>query len=475
VGGGRGEAGGAAARPRRLAALEQAELLQAELAQQDGQRGAHALPERRVAAELVGLGLAGAGLAQPVAQPRDDARAERLGERPNRVLEGAQVARLDAPPLERGEIAVPAHARRIAAVLIGTPLIELDTPTLLLDLAAFERNLARMAEFSQRTGVAHRPHAKSHKSPLVARKQLDLGAVGITCSKLGEAEVLVAGGVTKGILISSEVVGPVKIARLLALARHAELIVVIDDAANAGELSAAAERAGIRLDALVEVNVGQERCGVLPGAPAAELARAVAALPGLRFRGLQGYEGHLQSVRDLGERTARCNAAMAQLVDTRRLVESSGLTVEIVSTAGTGTHEIAAEHPGVTEVQPGSYVWMDASYMRVEGTPFESALSVLVSVVSRQRPGQAIVDAGWKALSTDAGNPSVKGRPDLAYAPAGDEHGRVTGDNLPPVGGKIEMLPSHCDTTVNLYDRFVCIRDGHVETVWPVAARGRTQ
>ena len=360
-------------------------------------------------------------------------------------------------------------------MLIGAPLHELDTPALLLDLAAFERNLARMAEFSTRTGVAVRPHAKTHKSPLVARKQLDLGAIGITCSKLGEAEVLADGGITEGILVSSEVVGPRKVERLIALARRAGVIVVVDDPENARELSSAAQQAGLTLDVLVEVNVGQERCGVLPGAPAAELAERVGKLPGLRFRGLQGYEGHLQSVRDLAERTARCNAAMAQLVDTRRLIESRGLPIEIVSTAGTGTHEIAAEHPGVTEVQPGSYIWMDASYVRVEATPFESALSVFVSVVSRQRPGQAIVDAGWKALSTDAGNPSVKGRPDLSYAPAGDEHGRVTGDDLPTIGGKLEMLPSHCDTTVNLYDRFHCIRDGRLEAVWPVAARGATQ
>ncbi|HEY3079794.1 MAG TPA: DSD1 family PLP-dependent enzyme [Chloroflexota bacterium] len=361
---------------------------------------------------------------------------------------------------------------------IGTPLAELDTPSLLLDLPAFERNLERMAAFSRRTGVAVRPHAKAHKSPLVARKQLDLGAIGITCSKLGEAEALVAGGVTRGLLVSSEVVGARKIARLIALAHHAELLVVVDDPDNAGDLAAAAGAAGLTLDVLVEVNVGQERCGVLPGAPAAELAERVAGLSGLRFRGLQGYEGHLQQIRDLGERRARCDAAMERLIETRRAVESRGLAVEIVSTAGTGTHEIAAAHRGVTEVQPGSYVWMDSSYVRVEGTPFESALTVLTSVVSRQRPGQAIVDAGWKSVSTDAGNPAVKGRDGLAYTPAGDEHGRLTAAEAaapPSLGEKLELVPSHCDTTVNLYDRFVCLRDGRVEAVWPIAARGAVQ
>lgn len=363
------------------------------------------------------------------------------------------------------------------ASLIGTPLAELDTPCLLVDLDALDRNLRRMADLAAAAGVALRPHVKSHKTPMVARKQIELGAVGVTCAKLGEAEAMAAGGVLD-LLISSEIVGPLKIARLVALASRARVIVVVDDPDNVRELSAAATAAGVEIGVLVELNVGQERCGVLPGTPALELAEAVARLPGLRFRGLQGYEGHLQSVRSHAEREARNDAAMRALTETRRLIEGSGRPVEIVSTAGTGTSALAAAHDGVTELQPGSYVFMDSTYSQVEGLPFENALSVLTSVVSRQRPGAAIVDAGWKSLTVEQGIPLVKGNRGLVYAPAGDEHGRLTapeGAPLPALGEKIEMLPSHCDTTVNLYDRFICLRGGRVETVWAIAARGASR
>jgi D-serine deaminase-like pyridoxal phosphate-dependent protein len=332
-----------------------------------------------------------------------------------------------------------------------------------------------MAEWSRRVGVAVRPHAKAHKSPLVARKQIDRGAIGITCSKLGEAEVLVAGGVSN-ILISSELVGPVKIARLLSLARHAELLVVVDDPANAAELSAAASAAGLTLGVLVEVNVGQERCGVEPGAPAAELAARVAALPGLRFEGLQGYEGNLQHVRDPAERRQRCLVSMERLIASRRAVESRGLPIRIVSTAGTGTHAIAGEVEGVTEVQPGSYIWMDCDYLGVEGLPYEGGLTLLTAVVSRQRRGAAVVDAGWKSVTTESGLPIVKGDSALTYAPAGDEHGKLLCDDesrLPPLGAKVELVPSHCDTTLNLHDQLFALRTGRVEAVWPIPARGR--
>ncbi|TAK21947.1 MAG: DSD1 family PLP-dependent enzyme [Chloroflexota bacterium] len=333
-----------------------------------------------------------------------------------------------------------------------------------------------MAAFAHEAGVALRPHAKAHKLPLIARKQLELGAVGITCSKLGEAEVLVAGGIL-GILISSEIVGPTKIARLIALARHARLTIVVDDAENAAAISAAAVDAGINIAALVEVDVGQRRCGVQPGQPAVDLAGVVARLPGLTFTGLQGYEGHLQHVYDRAERKALCDAAMEKLVATRAAVEASGLPVGIVTTAGTGTAEFAVLHEGVTEIQPGSYIWMDCNYARVAGTPYESALSVIATVVSRQRPNDVIVDAGWKALSTDGGMPVALDCPDLTYSPAGDEHGRLTvadGGTLPESGDRVAIVPSHCDTTVNLYDWLIGVRNGVVETIWPIPGRGKT-
>lgn len=353
-------------------------------------------------------------------------------------------------------------------------LAEIDTPALLVDLDAFERNLDRMAEWSRRTGRAVRPHAKAHKTPLIARKQLDRGAIGVCCSKLGEAEAMVLGGVDH-VLVTSEIVGAAKIARLVSLARHADVMVVVDDPDNARELSDAACAAGMELGVLVELNVGQDRCGVDSPEAAADLAERIAALPGLRFEGLQGYEGHLQLVFDADERRRRCLEAMDRLSATRRAVAARGLPLRIVSTAGTGTHAFAGEVEGVTEVQPGSYIWMDCHYARVEGLAYENALTVLTSVVSRQRSGVAIVDAGWKSVTIESGMPIVKDRPDLAYSPGGDEHGKIAGPDLPPLGGRLELVPSHCDTTVNLHDRLVAIRTGRVEAIWPIAGRGKVQ
>jgi D-serine deaminase-like pyridoxal phosphate-dependent protein len=359
---------------------------------------------------------------------------------------------------------------------LGAPVEELDTPALIVDLDVFERNLARMADWSRRTGRAVRPHAKAHKSPYVARRQLELGAIGITCSKLGEAEVLVAGGVLD-VLISSEVVGPAKIARLIALARQARPIVVVDDAANAEALSRAASAAGVRLPVLVEVNVGQNRCGVEPGEPAGELAARVASLPGLRFAGLQGYEGNLQHVRSLEERRQRCLTSMDLLDRSRRAVNARGLATEIVTTCGTGTHQFVGDLDWVTEVQPGSYIWMDCDYLAVEGTGYEGALSLVTTVVSRQRADAAVVDAGWKSITIESGMPQVKGGL-FTYAPAGDEHGKISAPDpaqLPALGARVELIPSHCDTTVNLHDHLFAVRAGRVEAVWPIPARGRVQ
>lgn len=355
---------------------------------------------------------------------------------------------------------------------LGTPVRELDTPALLVDAEVLARNIARLAEWSRRTGRAVRPHAKAHKTPLIARKQIEAGAIGICCSKVGEAEAMVAGGVPD-VLVTSEVVGPVKVARLVSLARHARVGVVVDDAENAELLSRAAAAAGVTLGVLVEVNVGQERCGVAPGAPAADLAAHLAGLPGLRFDGIQGYEGNLQHIRAPEERRERCLQSMARLLESRRAVEARGLTVTVCTTAGTGTHEVAGVHEGVTEVQPGSYIWMDADYGQVQGLPYESGLTVLSTVISRQRSGAAIVDAGQKAVSMDGqGGTRVKGGR-LEYAPMGDEHGKLTGEALPALGDVVELLPSHCDTTVNLHDELHVVRSGLLEAVWTIAGRGK--
>lgn len=329
-----------------------------------------------------------------------------------------------------------------------------------------------MAAFAKETGKSVRPHAKTHKSPIVARLQLDRGAIGLCCAKLGEAEIMADANVGP-LHITTEIAGEPKISRLVALRRRADVMVAVDDLDTARALSDAMRAARLTLDVLVDVNVGQERTGVLPEG-AGELAACITSLPGLRFRGIQAYEGHLQHVYWEPERRLKWRFCADQMLAAHDDVMKRGLEVEILSTAGTGTCAFAAELPEVTEVQAGSYPFMDCDYANVRGLPYESSLTVLASVVSRQRGDTAVIDAGWKALSTDSGAPVVKGRPELEYASKGDEHGGVRGAHLVP-GDRIELVPSHCDTTVNLYDEYVCVRKGVVEAVWPIAARGRIQ
>lgn len=382
----------------------------------------------------------------------------------------------------------------------GQPLADIDTPALILDIAAAERNIRRMAEAHPgppgplghpgpagpaeddgpgRSGrqVRLRPHVKTHKTPLLAHRQLAAGAIGITCAKLGEVEVMVQAGI-RDILLSSEVVGRAKIARLVALSRHARILTVVDDLGAAAALSEAAQAAGLRLPTLLDLDVGQGRTGVLPGEPALALGQALARLPGLEVVGVQGYEGHLQHIADPGTRAIACQQAMKLLVETAQVLRAAGLSIEIVTTGGTGTHATAGEYPGVTEIQPGSYVVMDAQYRGVGGLGFEHALFLLTTVLSKTRPDVAIVDAGWKSASSDAGPPLVYGNDGARYVFAGDEHGKIhheASPHPPRVGDKLLLVPSHCDTTINLHDVYYVVRDGRLEDVWPIAARGQVQ
>jgi len=359
---------------------------------------------------------------------------------------------------------------------IGSEVSALDTPVLLLDRAAFERNLARMAAECRALGKALRPHVKAHKSPIVAQRQLEAGAVGVTCAKVGEAEVMVAGGV-RDVLVSTVVGSARKAERLCTLATTASVATVVDSAAGAHWLSAAANAAGVRIDVLVDVNVGQDRTGVEPGA-AGDLASLVSTLPGLRYRGVQGYEGHLQHVYDLAERARRVDAAMERLGAATASVAAAGHPAVWVTTGGTGTFRLSGARSFVTELQPGSYAVMDADYGRVEGQAFEVALSVLTTVLGTYA-GRAVVDAGSKTMSTDAGQPVPKALAGLTFTTAGDEHGKLLPGGADPaalhVGSTIELLPSHCDTTVNLHEVLYVVSDGVVQDVWPIEARGRVR
>ncbi|HXM58129.1 MAG TPA: DSD1 family PLP-dependent enzyme [Candidatus Dormibacteraeota bacterium] len=350
---------------------------------------------------------------------------------------------------------------------------DLATPALLLNVDALERNLHRMADDCRAAGVALRPHTKTHKSPWIARRQVELGAAGVCAAKVGEAEVLVQAGIGD-VLITTDLV-PTNMDRALDLAGMAHITVVVDSVAMARELGRRSNARGLELNVLVDLNVGQNRTGVDPGPPALEVATAVAEARGLRLAGLQAYEGHCQLVFDPWEQRRRAFESYERLLATRQRLEEAGLRLPWVTTAGTGTYRLAIEHGVATEVQPGSYVVMDTQYARVEPPRFEQALFVLASVVSTNRADCAVVDAGWKSLSSDGGPPTVRGRAEPTYEFAGDEHGRVSGLGAVGEGDRVWLVPSHCDTTINLHDRYVLVRDdGRVQGTLPVAARGRS-
>ena len=350
---------------------------------------------------------------------------------------------------------------------------DLDTPALVLNVDALSRNLERMAADTKAAGIDLRPHVKTHKSPWVASRQIALGAVGVCAAKLGEAQVMAEGGVGN-ILVTTEVTPP-KIDAALRLMRMADVTFVADDAEVVQELGRQAARQGLEAAVLVDVNVGQNRCGTEPGDGALELARICEQTKGVRFAGLQGYEGHLQHVNDPDERRRLCFAALDLLAETKQTVEGGGIKVDRVTTAGTGTYRLAIQHGLATEVQPGSYVAMDSQYAKVEGIQFENSLFVLAGVVSVNRPGQLIIDAGWKTVSTEDGMPAVRDAADATYAPAGDEHGKVTGvPGKHRPGDRVWLVPSHCDTTVNLHSYYSLVNDkGDFLGRLPVAARGR--
>ncbi len=360
----------------------------------------------------------------------------------------------------------------------GMDVDAVDTPALLIDLDALEHNLDRMAALLAPTGARLRAHAKTHKSPVLARLQMQRGAIGQCVQKVAEAEILAWGGVPD-ILVSNEIIGDAKLARLSALARIATVAVCADDAGNVARIAAAAEAARVRLPVLVEIDVGAGRCGVAPGPDAVALAQLIAASPHLRFGGLQAYHGSAQHLR---RPEARAAAIAAAADATRRTVEQlrqQGLDCPIVGGAGTGTFALEAASGVYTEIQAGSYIFMDADYARnldEAGHPiglFRHALFVLTTVMSRARPGVAVVDAGHKAVAVDSGLPEVWQRPELTYTGASDEHGalRVAGEP-PRLGEKLWLVPGHCDPTVDRYDWYVGIRGGRVECLWPVAARG---
>src|SRR5271156_238739 len=362
----------------------------------------------------------------------------------------------------------------------GMPEHEIDTPALVIDLDAFEYNLDHMAALLAPTGVKLRAHAKTHKSPVIAKLQMARGAVGQCVQKVSEAEVLAWGGIPD-ILVSNQIVGASKLARLCALSSITKAAVCVDDAMQVDWIERAAADSGRRMTVLVEIDVGAARCGVQPGPAAVELAKQIAASKHLIFGGLQAYQGSAQHKRTVTERRTLIGAAVDA---TRRTVEQlrqQGLDCAIIGGAGTGTFQLESTSGIYTEMQCGSYVFMDADYARNlddTGQPvstFRHALFVLATVVSAPRAGLAVLDAGHKAVPIDSGMPTVWGKPDIRYVSASDEHGKLdigSETTMPKLGEKLRLVPGHCDPTVDRHDWYVGVRNGRVECLWPVAARG---
>ena len=363
------------------------------------------------------------------------------------------------------------------AAAVGDRFDEIDTPALVLDLDAFDENLKLMASAVGGTNVRLRPHAKSHKCPEIALRQIALGAVGICCQKTSEASVFVDAGV-RDILITNQVIGDAKLGHLMGLARRARIGVLVDDATQVGALAQAAQSHRVSLDVYIEVDVGAGRCGVAPGAPAVKLAKQISGSPALRFAGLHCYQGAAQHIRDPAQRALAIAAAGRSAADTKAAIEKHGIPVDVVTGAGTGTFQFERDSGVFNELQAGSYIFMDRDYALNELTEddirFKHALFVLTTVMSRTTVDRAIVDAGLKASSVDSGMPAIWQRDDLRYIKASDEHGTLSTANPVAVvlGSRIMLIPGHCDPTVNLYDHIVCIRGDRVEAVWPIAARG---
>lgn len=356
---------------------------------------------------------------------------------------------------------------------LGTSKEELDTPAFLVDLDLMENNMEHMAAYCRSKSLNLRPHTKHHKSPVIAKRQIQSGAIGICCQKIGEAEIMAAHGIDD-ILITYEIIGPLKIRRLVNLAKTTHIAVTVDDPNNVSDFSAAASAAKVSLGILLDVNVGQNRCGIEPDKSVIELARVVEKSPGLKFLGIHAYNGTIQSVEDFNRRKTLDAESMEKTLTAIKHLQSADIPCEVVTAGGTGTYNMTGSYPYITEIQPGSYVFMDAQYSRVLDD-FGNSGTLLTTVISKPTKDRLVVDSGMKALSTDQWPPIIKSVNGATVVSASDEHLTIQLESdesrqLRP-GDKIELIPGHNDTTVNLHTDLFAIRNNKLEAVWPVSAR----
>ncbi|MEM6389615.1 MAG: 3-hydroxy-D-aspartate aldolase BhcC [Pseudomonadota bacterium] len=367
--------------------------------------------------------------------------------------------------------------------LPGMDAADIQTPCLVLDLDALERNVKKMGDYAKAHGMRHRVHGKMHKSVDVALMQVELGgACGVCCQKVSEAEVFARGGI-KDVLVSNQVRDPAKIDRLARIPKlGARAICCVDDLANVPELSEAAVRHGTEIECLVEIDCGAGRCGVTTTLDVVEIALAINAAEGLKFAGIQAYQGAMQHLDDFEERKAKTGVAIDMVRDAVDGLKTAGLECDIVGGGGTGSYYFESNSGVYNELQCGSYAFMDADYgrildengERIDRGEWENALFLLTSVMSHAKADKAIVDAGLKAQSVDSGLPVIFGRTDVEYVKCSDEHGVVADkDGVLKVGDKLHLVPGHCDPTCNVHDWYVGVRGGKVEALWPVSARGK--
>ena len=367
--------------------------------------------------------------------------------------------------------------------LPGMDEADIQTPCLILDLDALERNIVKMGEYARAHGMRHRVHGKMHKSVDVAKLQERLGgACGVCCQKVSEAEVFARGGI-RDVMVSNQVTDPAKIDRLARMPLlGARVLVCVDDAGNVADLSAAAVRHGTEIEALVEIDCGAGRCGVTTTQDVVNIARLIDAAPGLKFAGIQAYQGAMQHLDSYEDRKAKLDIAVAQVAGAVQGLKGAGLECDIVGGGGTGSYYFESNSGVYNELQCGSYAFMDADYgrildrdgNRIDRGEWENALFILTSVMSHAKPDKAIVDAGLKAQSVDSGLPTVFGRDDVTYLKCSDEHGVVADpQGVLKVNDRLRLVPGHCDPTCNVHDWYVGVRGGKVESLWPVSARGK--
>ena len=357
----------------------------------------------------------------------------------------------------------------------GTKESDLETPALVIDMDVAEENISRLQSWANANDVEVRPHAKTHKTPLFARKQIEAGAIGVCCAKVGEAEVMVASGV-RDILITSQIIGERKINRLASLAAEANIVVAVESEANVRQMAEIASGLSVEIGVIVEVNTGMNRCGTAPGEETVALSKLIDSLPGLRYDGMMGYEGHVVANRDFEERKTEAVRSATTLVETANLVRAAGLDVKVVSAAGTGTYNITGLVDGITDLQCGSYIFMDGDYLEVF-KDFEPALSILSTVISVQ-DGYVVTDTGKKSISEDRGLPIVIEPSGGTIVSLSEEHCKieVSGEasNL-SVGDQVRLRPMHGDTTINMHSHYFLVRQGVLESALEIAGRGRVR